>query len=98
MNTLTASSTLTMAVRRRPRCRLLAPCEPSACYCVGRNFAATLEQMEYETPEVPDWFIKPPSALLAHERNIDYPSFTDDLTYSRTRCGHRRTVSRYRPG
>jgi 2-keto-4-pentenoate hydratase/2-oxohepta-3-ene-1,7-dioic acid hydratase in catechol pathway len=62
--------------------RLLPPCEPSALYCVGRNYAETLEQMEYERPEEPDFFIKPPAALLGHGQPIPYPSFTTELTYA----------------
>lgn len=62
--------------------RLLPPCEPSAVYCVGRNFAATLDQMDYERPEEPDFFIKPPTSLLAHGQTIPYPTFTDELTYA----------------
>lgn len=62
--------------------RLLPPCEPSALYCVGRNYATTLDQMDYERPDEPDFFIKPPTALLAHEQPIPYPSFTDELTYA----------------
>ncbi len=61
---------------------LLPPATPTALYCVGRNYAATLEQMEYERPDEPDFFIKPPAALLAHETPIRYPSFTDELTYA----------------
>ncbi|MFC6718613.1 fumarylacetoacetate hydrolase family protein [Natrialbaceae archaeon GCM10025810] len=60
----------------------LPPCEPSALYCVGRNYAATLEQMEYERPDEPDFFVKPPASLLAHEEPIPYPSFTEELTYA----------------
>ncbi|WP_394739480.1 fumarylacetoacetate hydrolase family protein [Natronococcus roseus] len=61
---------------------LLPPCEPSAMYCVGRNYAETLDQMEYERPEEPDFFIKPPASLLAHEAPIEYPEFTEELTYA----------------
>jgi len=62
--------------------RLLPPCEPSALYCVGRNYAETIEQMEYERPEEPDFFIKPPAALLGHGQPIPYPAFTEELTYA----------------
>jgi len=61
---------------------LLPPCEPTALYCVGRNYAATLEQMEYERPEEPDFFIKPPASLLGHGDPIAYPPFTAELTYA----------------
>jgi 2-keto-4-pentenoate hydratase/2-oxohepta-3-ene-1,7-dioic acid hydratase in catechol pathway len=62
--------------------RLLPPADPSALYCVGRNYAETLDQMEYERPDEPDFFIKPPASLLAHEQPIPYPEFTDELTYA----------------
>ena len=62
--------------------RLLPPCEPSALYCVGRNYAETLDQMDYERPEEPDFFIKPPASLLAHEESVPYPEFTEELTYA----------------
>jgi 2-keto-4-pentenoate hydratase/2-oxohepta-3-ene-1,7-dioic acid hydratase in catechol pathway len=62
--------------------RLLPPADPTALYCVGRNYAETLDQMEYERPEEPDFFVKPPASLVAHEQPIPYPSFTDELTYA----------------
>lgn len=62
--------------------RLLPPCTPSALYCVGRNYAATLEQMDYERPDAPDFFIKPPASVVAHEQPIPYPPWTEELTYA----------------
>jgi 2-keto-4-pentenoate hydratase/2-oxohepta-3-ene-1,7-dioic acid hydratase in catechol pathway len=62
--------------------RLAPPCEPSALYCVGRNYAETLDQMDYERPDEPDFFIKPPASLAGHRAEIPYPSFTDELTYA----------------
>ena len=62
--------------------RLLPPCEPSALYCVGRNYADTIDQMGYERPAEPDFFLKPPTSLLAHERSVRYPDWTDELTYA----------------
>lgn len=61
---------------------LLAPCTPSALYCLGRNYAGTLDQMDYERPEEPDFFIKPPTSVLAPDASIPYPEFTDELTYA----------------
>ncbi|WP_254765087.1 fumarylacetoacetate hydrolase family protein [Natrinema marinum] len=58
------------------------PCTPSALYCVGRNFAATIEQMAYERPDEPDFFIKPPASLVGHGAPIPYPSFSDEVTYA----------------
>jgi len=61
---------------------LLAPCEPSALYCVGRNFAATLEQMDYDRPEEPDFFIKPPTSVVGPGDPVPYPTFSEEVTYA----------------
>ena len=61
---------------------LTHPCSPSALYCAGRNFAATLDQMEYERPDEPDFFIKPPASLVGHDDPIRYPDWTNELTYA----------------
>ena len=61
---------------------LRAPCEPSVLYCVGRNFGETVEQMDYEVPENPDFFIKPPVSLHPPEAPIPYPEFSAELTYA----------------
>ena len=61
---------------------LLPPCEPSALYCVGRNYVATIDQMGYERPDKPSFFIKPPASLTGHGAPIRYPAFTDELTYA----------------
>jgi len=61
---------------------LLAPCEPSVFYCVGRNFGEKVEQMDYEIPEEPDFFIKPPVSLHPPDQLIPYPTFSSELTYA----------------
>ncbi|WP_336021619.1 fumarylacetoacetate hydrolase family protein [Halobellus salinisoli] len=61
---------------------LTYPCTPSALYCVGRNYAETLDQMDYDRPEEPDFFIKPQSSLVGPEQPIRYPSWTEELTYA----------------
>lgn len=61
---------------------LTAPCEPSAMYCIGRNYAATIDQMGYEQPDRPDWFIKPPVSVHPPDMPVDYPAWTDELTYA----------------
>ena len=61
---------------------LLAPAVPGTFYCVGRNFAAKIDQMEYDVPDVPDWFIKPAVSLHHPETPIEYPDWTDELTYA----------------
>jgi len=61
---------------------LLAPVVPSTLYCVGRNYAATLDQMAYERPTQPDFFIKPSVAVHPPETPIPYPTFSDEVTYA----------------
>lgn len=62
--------------------RLLAPTEPTACYCIGRNYTGTIEQMNYDRPEQPSFFIKPPTAVLGPGEPIPYPAFSTDVTYA----------------
>jgi len=61
---------------------LTYPCSPSALYCVGRNFAETLDQMDYDRPDEPDFFIKPPASLTGPDQPVRYPDWTDKLTYA----------------
>jgi 2-keto-4-pentenoate hydratase/2-oxohepta-3-ene-1,7-dioic acid hydratase (catechol pathway) len=61
---------------------LLAPCEPGTFYCVGRNFAETLDQMDYDVPEEPDWFLKPAVSLHHPDEPIVHPPWTEELTYA----------------
>jgi len=61
---------------------LLPPCEPGTFYCVGRNFVETLDQMDYDVPDNPDWFIKPAVSLHPPAQPIEYPDWTDELTYA----------------
>jgi len=51
---------------------LLLPCDPTTVYCVGRNYAETIDQMGYERPDEPSFFIKPPTALCAPDSAITY--------------------------
>jgi len=61
---------------------LLPPCEPSALYCVGRNYAEKIDQMDYERPDEPDFFIKPSTSVLGPGDDVHYPDWTDEFTYA----------------
>ena len=61
---------------------LTYPCSLSALYCVGRNFTETLDQMDYDVPDNPDWFIKPAVSLHPQAQPIEYPDWTTELTYA----------------
>ena len=61
---------------------LAPPCDPSAVYCIGRNYAETLAQKGYERAEQPTFFIKPPASVIPHEAPIPYPTFSEEVTYA----------------
>lgn len=61
---------------------LLPPCTPTAFYCIGRNYAQTIEQMDYERPDEPSFFIKPPVSAHPPSAPVSYPAFTSELTYA----------------
>jgi 2-keto-4-pentenoate hydratase/2-oxohepta-3-ene-1,7-dioic acid hydratase in catechol pathway len=52
---------------------LLAPCAPSKIVAVGKNYTAHAAEMHSEVPKEPLIFLKPPSAIIAHEQAIIYP-------------------------
>lgn len=60
---------------------LEAPCVPSAVYCLGRNFATTVEGegATDDRPEEPSFFVKPPASVFAPNAAFEYPRFTDEL-------------------
>jgi len=61
---------------------LTYPCTPSTIYCIGKNYAGIIDQMAYETPDEPDFFIKPRTALTGPNQPVRYPSWTSELTYA----------------
>ncbi|WP_049937098.1 fumarylacetoacetate hydrolase family protein [Haloplanus natans] len=62
---------------------LMAPCDPAAIFCTGRNFGAKIEQMgEGDRPDRPDWFVKPPHALHPPDAAVEYPEWVASFTYA----------------
>ena len=49
--------------------------------CIGRNYAAHIEELNNERPEEPVVFIKPDSAILPKEQDFYIPDFTADVHY-----------------
>lgn len=49
--------------------------------CIGRNYAEHAKELSSEVPTEPVLFLKPKSALLASDKPLYYPEFTDDLHY-----------------
>lgn len=51
----------------------LAPVVPSKILCVGRNYRAHAKELGNEVPKEPLFFLKPPSAILAHQGLVGLP-------------------------
>jgi 2-keto-4-pentenoate hydratase/2-oxohepta-3-ene-1,7-dioic acid hydratase in catechol pathway len=49
--------------------------------CVGRNYAAHIEELDNERPEHPVIFIKPDTAVLPNGQDFYIPDFSNDVHY-----------------
>lgn len=49
--------------------------------CVGRNYAAHVEELNNERPAAPVLFIKPDSAILPKEQDFFIPEFSENIHY-----------------
>jgi 2-keto-4-pentenoate hydratase/2-oxohepta-3-ene-1,7-dioic acid hydratase in catechol pathway len=49
--------------------------------CVGRNYAAHVEELKNQRPVSPVLFIKPDSAILPREQDFFIPEFSDTIHY-----------------
>ncbi|KAB7529581.1 2-hydroxyhepta-2,4-diene-1,7-dioate isomerase [Flagellimonas olearia] len=47
--------------------------------CIGRNYAAHIDELKNERPDEPVVFIKPDSAILPKEQDFYIPEFSDDV-------------------
>lgn len=54
--------------------KILPPCIPSKILAVGLNYKDHAEEMNRDLPENPMLFMKPSTAVIAHEEQIEYPS------------------------
>ncbi|NIP30647.1 MAG: DUF2437 domain-containing protein [Candidatus Dadabacteria bacterium] len=54
--------------------KVLPPCSPSKILAVGLNYRDHAEEMKKTPPEDPMLFMKPSTAVIAHEDKINYPS------------------------
>ncbi|MFN2645815.1 MAG: fumarylacetoacetate hydrolase family protein [Burkholderiales bacterium] len=61
--------------------RLLAPCEPTKIVAGGANYRGHLKEVGLAIPEVPVFFLKPPSALIGPDDAVVYPPQTRRLEY-----------------
>lgn len=49
--------------------------------CIGRNYAAHIEELKNERPSEPVIFMKPDTALVRNNEPVYYPEFTQDLHF-----------------
>jgi 2-keto-4-pentenoate hydratase/2-oxohepta-3-ene-1,7-dioic acid hydratase in catechol pathway len=59
----------------------LAPVAPSKIVAVGRNYAAHAKELGNDVPKEPLLFLKPPSALVSHETQIELPSDSKQIEH-----------------
>jgi 2-keto-4-pentenoate hydratase/2-oxohepta-3-ene-1,7-dioic acid hydratase in catechol pathway len=50
-------------------------------FCIGRTYAAPLDELQNEKPDQPVIFSKPDTALVKDNLPVFYPDFTNDLHY-----------------
>src|SRR5690349_18741610 len=50
-------------------------------FCVGRNYAEHVKELNNEIPDEPIIFLKPKSALIQPHANFYYPEFSNELNY-----------------
>ena len=63
------------------RVELLAPCQPTKIVAIGRNYAAHAKEHQAEVPAEPLIFLKPPSAILAHNQPIVLPPQSNQVEH-----------------
>jgi 2-keto-4-pentenoate hydratase/2-oxohepta-3-ene-1,7-dioic acid hydratase in catechol pathway len=61
--------------------QFLAPCAPSKIICVGKNYASHALEMGGTVPLEPLLFLKPPTAITAHQGEILYPKLSGQVDY-----------------
>ncbi|MDF4222406.1 fumarylacetoacetate hydrolase family protein [Maribacter sp. M208] len=49
--------------------------------CIGRNYAAHIDELKNERPEEPVVFIKPDSSVLPKQQDFYIPEFSDNVHY-----------------
>jgi len=59
----------------------LPPCMPTKIIAVGLNYFDHANEFQMKIPDEPLIFMKPPSALIAHNDNIIYPKMSKQLDY-----------------
>jgi 2-keto-4-pentenoate hydratase/2-oxohepta-3-ene-1,7-dioic acid hydratase in catechol pathway len=71
----------TQTVRPLAGTELLAPCEPTKIVAGGANYHGHLKEVGLPVPQIPVFFLKPPSSLIGPGQAVVYPPQTKKLEY-----------------
>lgn len=55
--------------------KLLPPCEPTKIVAIGLNYKDHAVEMKMSPPDEPLMFLKPSTAVIAHEEDVIYPDY-----------------------
>lgn len=69
------------ATYRRDEVIWLPPSDPTKIICLARNVAAHAAEHDTTVAERPEYFLKPPSSLVAHGGTVTVPSVIDEVEY-----------------
>lgn len=61
--------------------KLLPPVMPTKIACIGLNYRGHIEETGEEIPEIPRFFLKPPSSIIGHEDAIVFPRGAERVDY-----------------
>lgn len=60
---------------------ILPPCTPSKIIAVGLNYRSHAEELGMTLPDEPLIFLKPPTAVIGHDKEIVYPAMSQRIDY-----------------
>lgn len=63
------------------QCKLLAPVVPTKVVAIGLNYKDHVEEVNLTLPEKPMIFIKPPSAVIGPNDEIEYPDQSEQVEF-----------------
>lgn len=61
--------------------KLIAPCQPSKVVCVGLNYKGHATELNFNLPDEPVIFLKPPTAVIGPGEKIIYPMMSKQVDY-----------------
>jgi 2-keto-4-pentenoate hydratase/2-oxohepta-3-ene-1,7-dioic acid hydratase in catechol pathway len=72
---------ITESVHSLSEIKILPPCRPTKIIALGLNYFNHADEFRMKIPKEPLIFMKPPSAVIAHNEKIIYPKMSKQLDY-----------------